>query len=162
MAKPQQQFGPSPLQPGLFTVFVGAIILLVSYSLHVFYWTPTPRSADTPPGTFAEARARQHVHVLTEDIGLRSVSTPGLQKAHHYIWNFCQQLQHQVAGTDVTVQAQFENYTGETVWCSWYGCQQKRTRTMCSRVLLTCLTPQLPSMAVVGLGGGTVLCCSWA
>jgi hypothetical protein len=40
------------------------------------------------------------------------VSTPGLQAAHHYIWQFTQQLQQQAAGSGVVVQATFENYTG--------------------------------------------------
>jgi hypothetical protein len=40
------------------------------------------------------------------------VSTPGLQAAHHYIWQFTQQLQQQAASSGIAVQAQFENYTG--------------------------------------------------
>jgi hypothetical protein len=41
------------------------------------------------------------------------VSTAGLQAAHHYIWDFIQQLQ--AAGErrgDILVQTAFENYTG--------------------------------------------------
>lgn len=41
------------------------------------------------------------------------MSTAGLQAAHHYIWDFIQQLQ--AAGErrgDILVQTAFENYTG--------------------------------------------------
>lgn len=48
--------------------------LLISYALWTFYWTPTPQPADTPASQFSEARARHHVSVLTEQIGVRSVS----------------------------------------------------------------------------------------
>lgn len=41
------------------------------------------------------------------------VSTPGLQAAHHYIWQLTQQLQSAAeARGDVIVQTAFENYTG--------------------------------------------------
>lgn len=46
---------------------------LIGYALHAFYWTPSPQPADVPASQFSEARARQHVSVLTEQIGVRSV-----------------------------------------------------------------------------------------
>jgi hypothetical protein len=39
-----------------------------------FYWTPPAKPATVPASTFSEQRARGHVHVLAEEIGLRSVS----------------------------------------------------------------------------------------
>lgn len=61
----------------------------VGYSLHVFYWTPPPKPADAPARTFAEGRARKHVHVLTNDIGLRSVSCELAHECHRVTSSAC-------------------------------------------------------------------------
>lgn len=54
-----------------------------------------------------------HLKAVHPVVGRRlQVATPGLQRAHHYVWTFCQNLQQQAEGSDVVVQAQFENYTG--------------------------------------------------
>jgi hypothetical protein len=59
---------------GKFSVILCFYVALVGYALHVFYWTPTPLSASVPASQFSEERARDHVSVLTERIGVRSVS----------------------------------------------------------------------------------------
>lgn len=62
------------MQAGKLVLLVSFYALLIGYALHAFYWTPTPLPADAPASKFAEARASHHVSVLTQDIGVRSVS----------------------------------------------------------------------------------------
>lgn len=73
---------------GKLGLVVSFYAVLIAFALHVFYWTPEPQPEDAPARLFAEARARQHVSVLTERIGVRSVrvqrranSLPRLQAA---------------------------------------------------------------------------------
>jgi len=60
---------------GKLALIVCFYTVLIGFALHVFYWTPTALPADAHPKVFSEARARQHVSVLTERIGVRSVSS---------------------------------------------------------------------------------------
>ncbi|WIA36529.1 hypothetical protein OEZ86_007823 [Tetradesmus obliquus] len=100
------------LKPAPLLLYLSFNIILIGYSFYMFYWTPPPKPSTASASQFSEQRARGHVHMLAEEIGLRSVATPGLQAAHRYIWQFSQQLQQQAAGSGIVVQAAFENYTG--------------------------------------------------
>lgn len=62
----------------LVTFYVG----MIGFALHCFYWTPTPQPANGDAARFSEGRARQHVSVLTERIGVRSVS----MYVYVYVW----------------------------------------------------------------------------
>ncbi len=63
--------GPgSWLHAAMLTAFLGAMIY---WGQHLMYWTPEVQPLDAPAATFSEARARQHVKVLAEDIGGRQV-----------------------------------------------------------------------------------------
>jgi hypothetical protein len=62
------------MRAGKLALLATVYTVLISYALWTFYWTPTPQPADVPASQFSEARARHHVSVLTEQIGIRSVS----------------------------------------------------------------------------------------
>lgn len=52
---------------------------------HATDYTPPIQPADAPAELFSEERALQHLKVLSVDIGMRRLSTPGLQQATHYL-----------------------------------------------------------------------------
>lgn len=52
-----------------------AWLLQVGFSQYRFYWTPPVKNSEVSPTEFSEGRARQHVKVLSEDIGGRQVGS---------------------------------------------------------------------------------------
>ncbi|KAM3238457.1 hypothetical protein T459_12174 [Capsicum annuum] len=64
-------------------ILYGLISVLVYSIIHMKFITPLPM--DAPPDRFSEARAIEHVRVLSEDIGGRQEGRQGLRLAAQYI-----------------------------------------------------------------------------
>uniref|UniRef100_A0A3Q7J835 Uncharacterized protein n=1 Tax=Solanum lycopersicum TaxID=4081 RepID=A0A3Q7J835_SOLLC len=64
-------------------ILYGLISVLVYSIIHMKFITPLPM--DAPPDRFSEARAIEHVRILSKDIGGRQQGRQGLRLAAQYI-----------------------------------------------------------------------------
>eukprot|EP00210_Caulerpa_lentillifera_P008877 g8469.t1 len=68
-----------------FLLWILFFISLLGGSYYWLYWVPTPLGVETEAGKFSEERALNHIRVLSEEIGFRQVSSPGLKVAADYL-----------------------------------------------------------------------------
>ncbi|KAK9839614.1 hypothetical protein WJX81_000975 [Elliptochloris bilobata] len=86
----------------------------VALSVHAAHWTPEPLGVDAPAEHFSEARAMRTVRRLTDEVGLRRVSTPGVEAAARLMVAEAGALAALTAATrpDLLVQVDREQVSG--------------------------------------------------
>jgi hypothetical protein len=88
-----------PRRPGhllALAAYAALLVLLVQRAADV---VPDVQPEDAPAQLFSEARALKHVRVLAVDIGMRRLSTPGLQRARRYLQQAAAELARLAADT---------------------------------------------------------------
>ncbi|KAL3147358.1 hypothetical protein ABBQ32_002840 [Trebouxia sp. C0010 RCD-2024] len=90
--RPRRQHKESALLLFATPLIIILHIALVALSVHRIYATPEVFSREAPKEIFSETRALDTVKDLTETIGLRIVSTAGVEEAHQYMLQQTRQL----------------------------------------------------------------------